>query len=115
MSLKKLSQFFDWNRFSKDKKFLVTGCKVWEDFNTKETLGTAVEVCITADNTAYIQTDGESVSNLFEKLTFKIRKPISIPLNTQVVPTGVKATIYGKYHNELSVKCEDIKTVSQQQ
>lgn len=111
--MKKLSQFFDWDRFSKDKVFMVTGCRVWKEYNTENVKGTCVDTVIARDETVYEQKDGEQVSNLYERATFKVPKTINIPANTYVVASGVKATVYGKYHNDLSIKCQEIQILQQ--
>lgn len=113
--MKYLNQFlnFNWNAFADGKRFLVTGCKPWQDFKTKKNLGTAVEVVIYKDETPYEQKDGEKVTNLFEKLTFKVNKELDIAPKTFVKPIDVTATIYGDYRNQLSVKCKDITTITQ--
>jgi hypothetical protein len=111
--MKKLNQFqrFDWNAFSDGKLFLVTGTSEWQDYDTKEHLGTVVEVVIYKDDTKYVQKEGEHVTNRFEKLKFKVRKDVDVPLNRLVQPVGVTATIYGDYRNQLSVKADDIKVI----
>lgn len=116
MALKKLTQFikFDWQEFAKGKKFMVIGCRPWKDYDTQKVQGTAVDVVIVVDNTAYSQKENEQVTNLYEKLTFKIKKSVSIPINTQVVPAGVTAVVYGDYRNLLSTKVEELQVVSTQ-
>lgn len=111
MALKKLNQFlkFDFEAFSKGKYFQVTGCSEWKDFETKAHMGTKVNVAIVKDNTPYNLKDGESVSNRYEKLTFKVSKDINIPVDTIVVPVNAVATVYGEYRNQLSIKADDIK------
>lgn len=108
--MKFLNQFleFEWESFAEGKRFLVTGCKPWVDFETKKNLGTAVEVVIYKDETPYEQKDGEKVTNLFEKLTFKVSKELDIPIKAFVEPVNVSAKIYGEYRNQLSVKCDGI-------
>jgi hypothetical protein len=115
--MKKLIQFqsFEWGAFTKGKLFLVTGTSEWRDFNTKEHLGTIVEVVIYKDETQYAQKEGEHVTNRFEKLKFKIRKDVDVPINCFVQPVGVTATIYGDYRNQLSVKADDIKVIQTKQ
>lgn len=109
--MKYLSQFvkFQWSDFAKDKQFLVTGCSQWVDRNSDELLGTRVEVAIVKDATHYQHKEGESGSNLFEKLIFKVSKEISVPENSLVVAVNAVAKVYGDYRNQLSVTCDDIK------
>ncbi len=115
--MKKLRQFlrFDFEGFAKDKDFVVTGIGPWADFDTKEHLGTKVEVVIAKDKTPYQLKDGEVVTNAYEKLTFKVAKDgVTFPAGTHVVPVGVNATVYGDYMNKLSVKCQDVRPVPKQ-
>lgn len=111
--MKKLSQFsvFDFEAFSKGKLYLCTGQSEWKDYNTGEHLGTKVDVVIYRDDTAYVQREGESVSNRFEKLTFKVNKDVEVPVEAIIEPVDAVATIYGDYRNLLSVKCADIKVL----
>ena len=44
------------------------------------------------------------ISNLFEKMDWKIKREVNIPVGVQVVPVEGGATIYGEYRNQLSVK-----------
>lgn len=106
-------QFFDFERFSEKKAFLVTGRRVWKDKDTGATLGTCVDTVIIKDETPYEQKDGEYKTNRFKELTFKVRKNISIPENTYVKPINAVATIWGDYRNQLSVKCDDIQILQQ--
>ena len=72
--MKKLNQFvkFLFEDFSKGKVYRVIGVRPWIDYNTKELMGTKVEVVIAEDNTAYDTQNGETITNQYEKLTFKI-------------------------------------------
>ena len=53
--MKGLNQFlrFDWNAFAEGKSFLVTGVSEYQDFDTKQHLGTKVECVIALDKTPY--------------------------------------------------------------
>ncbi len=108
--MKGLNQFlrFDWNAFAEGKSFLVTGVSEYQDFDTKQHLGTKVECVIASDKTPYSFKDGNEFTNRFEKITFKVLKDLDIPLESRVMPKNVVANIYGEYRNQLSVKCEDI-------
>lgn len=108
--MKKLNQFakFDWESFAKDKQFICIGCREWKEMETEKHLGTRVESVIVVDNTAYITQDNEEVSNLFEKIIFKVPKDISVPINVEIRPKGVVAKVYGDYRNQLSCIAEDI-------
>ena len=106
-----LGQFtsFDIDRFLKGKSLVVTGCKPWKDSNTDETVGTRVTVAIVVDKTEYVLKDGQNGSNRFEKFAIKVRKVISIPENTYVMPVNGVGSVYGDYRNNLSVTADDIK------
>lgn len=114
MSLKKLTQFlkFDWEAFAKGKTLQVIGTSEWVDYETKVHMGTKIEVVIVRDNTQYTQKEGEHVTNTFEKLTLKIRKDVSVPMNTYVMPVNVTAKVYGDYRNQLSVTADDIRVIT---
>ena len=107
--MKKLGLFlyFDWPAFEAGKRFVCTGCSEWKDHDTEAHLGTKVEVAIVADATDYGEYTG-LVTNLFEKLTFKVGKDITVPIGVEVQPKGVEATVYGDYRNNLSCVAEDI-------
>jgi len=51
--MKFLSQFqqFDFERFAKDKGFMVVGCSPWKEHGSNEVIGTKVDTVIYADNT----------------------------------------------------------------
>lgn len=119
--MKGLNKFmgFDWEKFSEGKEYTVTGCSEWTDFNTKQHLGTKIEVIISKDETDYRMKDGSTTSNLYERLIFKVEKDVKIPTGVKVTLVNPTVTAYGKnkdgsfsnFLNCLSVKCEDIITV----
>lgn len=115
--LKRLSEFrtFDWHRFAKDKVFVTTGQRPWQEYAngapTGKRLGTSVEVVILHDHTQYRSREGEQVSNRFEKLVFKVPDEVDIALNVEVVPIEVIATVYGEFQNQLSIKCSRVELV----
>lgn len=112
--MKKLSFFekFDWESFIKGKKLAVAGINEYVDFETKKHLGTKVKVVIIEDHTDYGIEGGNPVSNKYESMTFKCFKDIDLPLDSIVVAKGVKATVYGEYHNQLSLYADDILPVN---
>lgn len=114
--MKKLNQFvkFLFEDFSRGKVYRVTGVRPWLDFTTKELLGTKVEVIVAEDNTVYDTKNGETVTNLYEKLSFKIKKDVNIPVNARVIPVNPVAVVYGEYRNQLSVTADDIKVITPQ-
>ena len=119
--MKNLIKFmrFDWESFTEGKEYTVVGCTKWTDFMTHEELGTKVEAAITKDETNYCFKDGVGVTNLLEKITFKVRKKVNIPANSKVMPVSPTVSAYGRdrngnltsYLNNLSIVCDDIKTL----
>lgn len=115
-AMKGLAQFsrFDLDDFLADKDLAVTGLGPWKDYNSGTVLGTKVELVITRDETTYKPgKDGAQISNLFEKLTVKVPKDVNIPIGSLVEVINGTATVYGDYRNQLSIKAEDVKAVSQ--
>lgn len=106
-------QTFDWIAFAKDKLFTVTSVGEWRDYNTKELLGTKVNVIISQDNTKYEFKDGKVFSNMYAQLSFKTPKNLngSVTVGSNVIPVNPTCTVYGQYRENLSVKCVDIQTV----
>lgn len=112
-NMKKLNMFstFDWESFAKGKRFSSVSKQEWKDFSTEKHKGTKVEAVIIQDNTDYGTQTGE-ITNLYEKLTFKVPHDIDIPLNVEIRPKNVTAMIYGDYRNQLSALAEDIIVVT---
>ncbi len=108
--MKGLSQFlmFDWDGFAKDKAFVCTGVSEYSDYNTGAHIGSRVEAIISVDKTAYDFRNGQSFTNKFEKIVFKVTKDVNIPIEARIQPRGVVAKVYGDYHNLLSITCSDI-------
>uniref|UniRef100_UPI0006D1083B hypothetical protein n=1 Tax=Mediterraneibacter glycyrrhizinilyticus TaxID=342942 RepID=UPI0006D1083B len=80
----------------------------------KRTHGTKVDVIIAEDNTAYDIKNDEIITNQYEKLAFKIKKDVNIPMNARVIPVNPVAVVYGEYRNQLSVTADDIKVITPQ-
>lgn len=117
MAYKKLNQFafFDYLKFSEGKVLKLVAIEPWKDFDTGTVLGTKYKTVIAQDKTHYNLKDGEQVSNLFEKLDFKVpHDPHNIPLGSVVKPVNPVATVYGQYRNQLSVRADDIQVVNPQ-
>ena len=107
-----LFNFFAIDSFLKDKQIVCVGVKPGKDYETGETLGTKVEGVIAKDKTDYGESkDGEKVTNLFERLTFKIPEIIDVPLNVEIVPVNPVAKVYGEYQNQLSITADGIQVV----
>jgi len=111
--MKYLSQFqrFDWDRFAEGKVFLTTGQRPWLSRDTGATLGTVIEVVVHQDKTVYARKDGDTSTNQYEKIGFKVPKAVTIPAETQVRPVDAVATIWGDFRNNLSVKASDVEVV----
>ncbi len=69
---------------------------------------------ISVDKTAYEFKNGNTFTNRYEKLSFKMGKDVNIPLEACVMPKGVTARVYGDYRNQLSVICDDIAVLPTQ-
>lgn len=112
--MKYLNQFlkFNWDEFSKGKRFLIVGRKDWIDYDTKEFLGTKLDVAIFQDSTNYEYKDGEVGSNLYERFIVKISDNIDVPMNVEIRLKNVEANVYGDYRNLLSVVAEEVVIVS---
>ena len=111
--MKKLNMFtyFDFDAFANGKRFMSIGIQPWKNFDSGEVEGTKIEAVIVQDKTDYGNKEGEVTSNLYEKLTFKVPKEISIPMNVEIRPVNAEATVYGEYRNQLSVIAENLEVV----
>lgn len=119
MAFKLLKQFldFNWPKFFQGKTIKCIGNSEWIDYATKAHAGTKVEGVIIEDKTPYKTKEGQTVNNLYEKLTFKCKKDVQIPLNAVIEPVNPVVIAYGKgdYNKEdsLSITCDDIRIISQ--
>lgn len=111
--MKNLTQFISFRieDFLKEKRLVVVGCRPWTDNNSKDVLGTKVDVVIIVDNTHYERKDGKQVTNRFEKLTLKVPKEIEFPADTEVKAVQATAKVYGEYQHLLTITCEDVVAV----
>ena len=92
-----------------------TGIQPMKDPETGNRIGTKVASVIIKDRTDYgISEDGTKVSNLFEKIVFKVPKIIDIPINVEIIPINPVAKVWGEFQNQLSVRADDIQVVSKQ-
>ena len=113
--MKKLKMFtrFDIDAFLKGKQLVSTGIAPWTNYETGELQGTKIEAVIYKDKTDYGPAkDGEVVTNIFEKVTFKVPHEVSVPIGVEIIPVNAVATIYGEYNNQLSITAEDIQVVT---
>lgn len=116
--MKYLNQFnnFDFAAFAKGKVFIVVGSSPWKDYTTMKVLGTKIDCVIAVDKTEYLKKEGDSTTNQYEKLSFKVRKEnLSVPNESRVMPVNPEATIWGQYRNQLSVKCDDIQVAQRKE
>ena len=113
-SLKCLGQYnrFDLAGFLADKTLAFTGASVWKDYATQQVMGTKAELTITRDDTPYKVKDGESVSNLYNKLTVKVPGKVDLKIGTEVEIVDGEATVYGEYRNQLSIKADGVRPVT---
>lgn len=113
--MKNLNKFqkFDLLAFLQGKELTVTGCRPWKDHDTQQELGTVVDTAITKDDTAYpASKDGSVQTNLYEKFSVKVPKPLSVPVGAIITIVNGTATVYGDFRNQLSVRADDVKVVS---
>ena len=120
MSLKMLTRFqrFDAERFFSGKKFLLTNIEPWQEGNDSDhlrTIGSKISGVIAIDETVYSK--NLKGINEGEVITFKVRKPVETfggwqPLQTVFVATVFdQVSIWGDFHNQLSVRVPDLKEV----
>ena len=109
--MKYLNQFlkFAADPFFKGKVLTVTGLREWVDYTSKAKMGWCVDVVIIADATPYKTKNGETGSNLYEKLTLKMASKPSVAIGDTVEPIDPECTIYGEFRNMLSVKCSGVR------
>ncbi|MDE6903104.1 MAG: hypothetical protein K2P22_10230 [Lachnospiraceae bacterium] len=112
--LKGLGQFnkFDLDLFLAEKCLTVTGLGDWQDYQSKELLGTKVEVTITEDKTLYKTKGNVQISNLYNKLIVKVPGKVDLKIGTVIEIVGGEATVYGEYRNQLSIKATSVRPVT---
>lgn len=112
--MKKLRDFilFDSDRFFREKLLQVVSVNDWVEYESKERLGTKVEVVIVSDKTPYNMKPGEQVTNRFEKLVIKVKKDsVSAMPDDKVRLVNPECKIWGDYSNQLSVTCDDLEVL----
>ncbi len=106
--MKGLNQFgyFDFDRFSEGKQYLVTGQSKYIDYESKKHLGTKVDCVIASDKTPYVFKDGNGkvLSNGKLSNNGKISSIGSIPsigriLSVGRMPSNGKVSSNGKISN----------------
>lgn len=111
--MKKLTMFTYFDAFMKGKVLMCTGVTPWKDHDTGAVLGTKVETAIFKDKTNYGPSkDGSQVTNLLEKITFKLSKQIDVPTGVEVVLVNPLAKVYDEYNDKLSVTSDDVQVVT---
>ena len=113
--MKKLSQFLSFNitEFLKDKQLVCNGIQPWKDHDTGKLLGSKVEAIIFEDKTDYGPSkDGSIINNRFEKLFIKVPHAVNIPVNTVIALVNPVGTVWGDYHDKLSIVAEDVRVLS---
>lgn len=108
MPLKHLNQFvkFAWEDFARDKLFQACGQQPWEE--NGKLVGTKVEAVIMRDQTAYTRREGDTRTNRFEKVTFKVAAQLPDLGENFISPVDVEAKVWGDYRNNLSIKAANI-------
>lgn len=111
--MKYLNQFLKFNcsGFFMNKKLLVVGIDEWLDFESKKHMGVKIQVVIIEDSTVYKHKDGESGSNVYEKIYIKVPKDVDIPTNSYIELVDATGNIYGDFRNQLSVTASDVKII----
>ena len=107
---------FDIKAFLSDKVLRSVSCGPLTDYQSKEVIGTRVGVVITEDNTAYRPTkSGAQVSNLYERMSVKVRgKNLTIAPGQVVELVAPVGVVYGERNNQLSITAEDVRIVQPQ-
>ena len=96
-----LSKFFDTPAFLRGKRLEVTGVSKWLDYDTKATLGSKLAVIITV------------INNKYQPIAVKVRKTdLNVPVGAVVELISPTGTVYGQYHNQLSITADDVKVIS---
>ena len=111
--MKGLRQFmsFDLTRFLTGKALVVTAINDLSDYDSGVIIGKKYECAIVQDDTAYIPSkDGSTISNLYEKVTIKVKLPhtVDVAIGTEVIPINATAVVYGDYQNKLSITAEGL-------
>ncbi len=118
--MKSLTQFekFDIDSFLKGKVLLFVSESEYSKYENGEPVsreGMKAELIIMRDDTEY--REGRTNDNLYEKIFVKVptsKTSLGLELNEQVRIHDVKkATVYGKYRNELSIEAERVVPVKQ--
>ena len=111
--MKKLNKFvrFDCQAFFAGKVIQNLNAKPWTDCETKEILGTVLEVVIVRDHTDYhLNSDEQQENNLYEKINVKVAKiDLQVPAGAGIEFVNPVGTIYGEFQSKLSIRCDDVR------
>lgn len=105
--MKSLMEFFDLDRFIKDKSLVAAASPTeWRSHDGSTVLGTSLKVEIDADETVYTRPEA---SNEGEQFSVKSSKPITayawVKRHEPVeIADWTAATVYGDFNNGLSVR-----------
>lgn len=112
--MKKLNMFtyFDFEEFAKGKRFMSISKQPWKNYDSEKIKGTKIGAVIVQDKTNYGDQAGEVVSNLYEKLIFKVPMDIDIPMNVEIRPVNPVATVYGDWRDKLSITVDNVEVIS---
>lgn len=114
--MKFLNQFqkFDMTAFLDGKALRVVGTRPWSDHDSGRHLGPIVDMVIWSDKTPYTRKDpSDTSSNRFEKVAVKVSGPVSVQEDDPVELVKATGTIWGDYRNNLAVKAEGVRVISQ--
>lgn len=119
--MKSLTEFltFDIEKFLKGKVLLFVSERDYQKYENNEPVGREgirAELVILKDNTEY--KGGRTQANIFEKLMVKVptsKQTLGLETNQPVKISNVlKASVYGRYNNELSITAEHVVPVKVQ-
>ena len=119
--MKRLNKFSEFNmtKFLEEKELVFIGGEEYSNFDTKEFEGMRYQVLIKNDDSLYAtDSTGNEIRgvNSREMLTVKIKGQKELHNFEMFSPVrliGAKASIYGEHQNNLSVFCEEIQLVSE--
>lgn len=114
--MKYLRQFlhFDLSAFLVAKTLTVISISDLLDHETKAPIGKRVTCAITRDDTVYAPgKDGAVGSNVYEKVSVKVKYPhtVSVTPGDEVTLINATATVYGDFQNQLSIIAEGLEVV----
>lgn len=110
--MKGILQFLDWEKITANLTFTVVSVGPWLKYETKEKLGTKLDVYVSRDDFQYFpKNDGTVFTNLGERLSIRVPGDVTVPIGEAIIPLDPVMTIYGKYNENASVRASGIKVV----